>query len=228
MFKGGDQHLLEQVEANSRREHISLESASAKVLIRLDQLLVINLLNLRVLLSDRIALVVLRNSIALPALTFMRFTIAGKNQGLFLLHTSIDFNSAFPSRLYALELLENPSASTPALYPGIQFHRVWKRIRFACCDRRNMILVSVHNSQDLHCCPLQRRPDRFRDLRSFCSKLSGVLLLGQITHKPISVLGVASVTSSDQRSQHTSSSPLPPPVNHPSPLPAFFLFFSKS
>ena len=44
--------------------------------------------------------------------------------------------------------------------------------------------------------------------------------------RPSSVLGVASVTSNVQFSQHTSSSPFTP-VNQPRPPPAFRLFFSK-
>ncbi len=44
---------------------------------------------------------------------------------------------------------------------------------------------------------------------------------------PISVLGVARVTSKHHDSQQTSSSPFAPPVNHPSPA-AFLLFFSKN
>ena len=47
-------------------------------------------------------------------------------------------------------------------------------------------------------------------------------------HSPVSVLGVANVTSSLQISQQTSSSALPPLPNHCCIPPAFRLRFSKN
>ena len=92
-----------------------------------------------------------------------------------------------------------------------------------------MVLVLVGDRHDLQCRLLQCHLHRFGDLCTLCVRTSVNFLvqLDNIASLPVSVLGVANVTSNRQISQHISSSVFVPPVNHPKP-PAFRRRLSKN
>ena len=94
-----------------------------------------------------------------------------------------------------------------------------------------MVLVQIDNSHNLQRRLLQSHLHGFDNLYPLCIHASvsnfPVSLPLLIEDSPASVLGVANVISNRHISQHTSSSALAPPVNHPKP-PPFRLFFSKN
>ena len=118
--------------------------------------------------------------------------------------------------------LKNAHSCSPSVTLWINRNLVRKGICFACCDRWDVIFFSVDSGHNLHRCFQQHSLHSFPDLCSFykTSLVSNTLCAFMLMFIPLSVLGVASVTSSVHCSQHTSSSPL---VNQ-----AFRLFFSKN
>ena len=47
-------------------------------------------------------------------------------------------------------MLEDSYISAPALHPRVKVYVVWERIRLTCRYRRYVILISIHNRDDLH------------------------------------------------------------------------------
>lgn len=87
-----------------------------------------------------------------------------------------------------------------------------------------MLLIPVHYGNYFHCRLLQRRANGFSNFGSLWDSISNLQQLSSTGSLPISVFGVARVTSRHQDSHDTSSSPFP---NHPKP-PLFFFLFSKN
>jgi hypothetical protein len=109
---------------------------------------------------------------------------------------------------------------SPTIILRINYNLVGERICFAGGYWRNVILLPVYSRYNLHSSLQQHSLHSFPNLSSLCSEISASHLTQQHEHIPLSVLGVASVTSSVHCSQHISSSPF---INQ-----ALRRFFSKN
>ncbi len=115
---------------------------------------------------------------------------------------------------------------------GVQHDLVREGIGFASGDGGYMVLVAVHDGDNLHRRLLQRAFHRSSDLYALCTvgHKSAIGLHSSRQHAacfglPPSVFGLAIVTSTSHSSHTTSSSlPLPMPVNQP----LFLRFLSKN
>lgn len=118
--------------------------------------------------------------------------------------------------------LEYPHAIAPSISLGIDNNLVRERICLAGSDRGDVILLSVDGGHNLHCGFQQHSFHGTSDLGPFYNpsnqyELSFKIMRG---NTPVSVRGVARVTSKVHCSQQTSSSAF---VNQ-----AFLRFFSKN
>jgi len=120
-----------------------------------------------------------------------------------------------------LYISKYPHPRPPTIVFGVNHNLVGKRVCFAGRYWGNVILLPVYRRDNLHSSFQQHRLHSFSNLSSLCGGASASHLSTQHGHIPLSVLGVASVTSSVHCSQHTSSSPFIKPQ-------AFRRFFSKN
>lgn len=125
--------------------------------------------------------------------------------------------------------LKDSHAFAPTFNPRVKINVIRERIRLASRYRRYVILVSIHDCYDLYCSLLQGRSDSFNHFGSLWGmvRYPGSFQVSCWVGIPISVFGVARVTSRHHDSQQTSSSFFAPLVNQPNPA-AFLLFFSKN
>ena len=130
-------------------------------------------------------------------------------------------HSRMYNRAWLFYISKYPHPRPPTIVFGINHNLVGKRVCFAGRYWGNVILLPVYRRDNLHSSFQQHRLHSFSNLSSLCGGASASHLSTQHGHIPLSVLGVASVTSSVHCSQHTSSSPFINPQ-------AFRRFFSKN
>ena len=133
---------------------------------------------------------------------------------------------------YFQDCLVHSNILCPPLYPWIQVDLIRKRVRLARRDRGYVIFVSVNDRDDLERSLVKCR---FHGAHHFHALFSAYISFCVVScfdlrgskNLPVSVFGVARVTSSLHISQHISSSCFPPVPNHPMP-PPFRRLFSKN
>jgi hypothetical protein len=112
-----------------------------------------------------------------------------------------------------------PHPCSPTIILWINYNLIGKWICFASGYWGNVILLPVYSRHNLHSSLQKHSFHSFSNLGSLWKMLASCFIQ-QHEYIPLSVLGVASVTSSVHCSQHTSSSPF---INQ-----AFRRFFSKN